>query len=223
MTICKQVNAQYQLNRGKSMIKLIRTIICIGVFSLGLLSTANANLVARPGGMVYDTDLNITWLSDANYAKTSGYDADGAMNWSDANTWAAGLNVGGVSGWRLPTVDPTCSGFCTTSEMGHLFYIELGGTARHSIFESSDPDLALFTHIQSYYYWFGTEYSPDPDFAWDFDPSYGHEAPGGKEFDLFAWAVHDGDVGLIPEPEMYAMMFIGLLAMFSFVRLRQQS
>ena len=29
----------------------------------------------------YDTALNITWLADANYAKTSGYDADGLMNW----------------------------------------------------------------------------------------------------------------------------------------------
>ena len=29
-------------------------------------TTASAALVVRPGGMVYDTDLNITWLQDAN-------------------------------------------------------------------------------------------------------------------------------------------------------------
>lgn len=38
------------------------------------------------------------------------------------------------------------------------------------------------------------------------------------------WAVHDGDVAaLIPEPQTYAMMLAGLLAIFGFVRLRQQS
>ena len=37
----------------------------------------------------YDTELDITWLADANYAKTSGHDADGQMNWMNANAWAA--------------------------------------------------------------------------------------------------------------------------------------
>lgn len=44
--------------------------------------TAQAALLGRasltPGGTdyqaVYDTDLNITWLADANYAQTSGYE-----------------------------------------------------------------------------------------------------------------------------------------------------
>jgi len=38
-------------------------------------------LVDRGGGMIHDTVLNITWLQDANYAQTSGYDADGKMTW----------------------------------------------------------------------------------------------------------------------------------------------
>ncbi len=42
--------------------------------------------------MVYDDVLDITWLADANYAQTSGYDSDGRMNFSAANTWAAGLS-----------------------------------------------------------------------------------------------------------------------------------
>ena len=49
------------------------------------------------------TALGITWLGDANYAKTSGYDADGQMSWTAANVWAAGLNFDGITGWRLPT------------------------------------------------------------------------------------------------------------------------
>ena len=54
----------------------------------------------------YDTVLDITWLADANYAQTSGYDSDGEMNWADANAWAAGLNIDGVTGWRLPDTAP---------------------------------------------------------------------------------------------------------------------
>jgi hypothetical protein len=60
----------------------------------------------------YDTDLDITWLADANYAKTSGYDADGMMTWADANTWVANLSLTDTvnnityDNWRLPTVTP---------------------------------------------------------------------------------------------------------------------
>lgn len=46
----------------------------------------------------YDTVLNITWLADASYAKTSGYDADGLLSWDAAKTWAAQLNINGVTG-----------------------------------------------------------------------------------------------------------------------------
>ena len=120
-------------------------------------TTANASLGLVLGGQaVYDTDLDITWLADANLAKTSGFDADGQMNWANANAWAAGLTVGGIGGWRLPTTadpDASCTddpagttpssdpfGWnCTGSEMGHLFYNELGGTASNSILTSGDP------------------------------------------------------------------------------------
>jgi len=207
------------------MIKLLRSILFISVFSFGLLSTANANLEVRPGGMVYDDVLNITWLADANYATTSGYDSDGRMSWDEAMTWAASLNVGGVSDWHLPTADTTCYTYnCTNSEMGHLFYNELGGTAMSSVLTSSDPDVALFTNILGAY-WSLTEWEFNPDYSWFFDFSHGYQNVSSKDYLLgfAAWAVHDGDVGLIPEPEMYAMLSIGLLAMFGFGRLSRQS
>ena len=53
------------------MVKLIKILLCSSVFSIGLLSNANAALETRLGGLaVYDTDLNITWLADADYPKT---------------------------------------------------------------------------------------------------------------------------------------------------------
>lgn len=56
--------------------------------------------------MLYDDVLNITWLQDANYAKTSGHDEDGRMSWNDANAWASSLAYGGYSDWRLAAVAP---------------------------------------------------------------------------------------------------------------------
>lgn len=210
------------------MIKLLRILLCSSVLSVGLLANANAALETRLGGLaVYDTDIDITWLADADYAKTSGYDADGVMSWPDAKAWAAGLSVGGITGWRLPTADTSCAGYnCNHSEMGHLFYDELGGKAGFPVPSSS----SFFSNIREYFggfdhfYWTSTEFTPD--LGWIFYFANGHQGWG---IDIphygFAWAVHDGDVGagLVPEPEMYAMMSIGLLALFGFRRLRQQS
>lgn len=101
----------------------------------------------RGGGMLYDTVLDVTWLQDGNYAKTSGHDADGRMNWTQANMWANTLNYGGYSsGWRLARNSPvngTESGWnytdsnngssdvgynirSTVSELGYMYYVNLG-------------------------------------------------------------------------------------------------
>ena len=118
---------------------------------VGLLvsGAAQATLHDRGGGLIYDDVLNITWLEDANYAKTSGYDANGLMGWSVANAWAAGLgyfdSVRNVtwSDWRLPTVNPVGTAFdympsnngttdwgygntSPNSEMAYMYYVNLG-------------------------------------------------------------------------------------------------
>ena len=70
----------------------------------------------------YDTDLDITWLADANLAAsntfgigTASINSFGVMHWDTANTWIANMNTSGYLGfndWRLPTTqqpDPSCS------------------------------------------------------------------------------------------------------------------
>jgi hypothetical protein len=49
------------------------------VLGLALSTSAHATLIDRGNGMIYDSDQDITWLQDANYAMTSGYDTDGSM------------------------------------------------------------------------------------------------------------------------------------------------
>ena len=110
-------------------------------------------LVSRlDGAAYYDTILDITWLADANYAETTGFDDDGFMSWEDANTWVSGLDIKGITGWRLPTLSPingvsfntSFSNNATTdgnyadsegwvgptgspvSELGYLYYVTLG-------------------------------------------------------------------------------------------------
>ena len=133
------------------MKKTVRTVLIGGgALSLALISSANAALVDRGGGLVYDTILNVTWLQDANYAMTSGSSVDGRMTWSEAVAWAANLSyydsVRGVTydDWRLPVVGPSGGAgfnynFSTTgatdvgynitsvaSEMSHMHYVSLG-------------------------------------------------------------------------------------------------
>jgi hypothetical protein len=80
---------------------------------------ANAELLDRGGGLIYDTLLNVTWLQDANYVSTSGYDTSlygsnywGQLTWQDAQKWAASLSYYDAirnvtwSDWRLPNMLP---------------------------------------------------------------------------------------------------------------------
>src|SRR3989338_3391659 len=142
-----------------------RTLLAVASFCAGLLfaSGSHAALQPRLGGLaIYDTDLGVTWAADANI--------NGLMNWAAANSWAAGLTIGGIGGWRLPTSD-TCFGLnCTGRGMGPPFYTELGGTAGAGFFSSisANATAAGFLNLQSSYYWSGTDYAPDTSAARSF-------------------------------------------------------
>ena len=116
---------------------------------------AQATLLERGGGLIYDIELNITWLQDWNYARTSGYtgtgvNANGSMTWNAGKLWAENLVYGGFSVWRLPTMvdtgTPGCNhsnaggtdcgynvqtkvGNTVYSERAHLYYETLGNKA----------------------------------------------------------------------------------------------
>jgi hypothetical protein len=139
-------------------------LVCL-LAVLCLASTTYASLVDRGGGMIYDSDLNITWLQDANYAFTSGafdwvnwYSNNGALYWTDANSWAENLTYGGYSDWRLPTM-PIPSNATTgyngsaINELDHLYYVELGNDGNGDFFNTG-----LFINLYTHKYWTGTDY-----------------------------------------------------------------
>ena len=184
------------------------------VLAFSLSTGAQASLVARTGGMVYDDVNNITWAADANLAQTSGYDADGSMTWWDAVAWADQLTLGGYTDWSLPTTVPAVTGFNQTgSQMGDLFYNQLGGVSSTSIATTHNGNYNLFTNVQSSVYWSGSEYAPDPFYAWAFDTVNGIQGYGFKLNQYYAWAVRPGDVAAVPVPGAFWLFGSGLVAL----------
>lgn len=210
----------------------------LSLVMLGMSSVSSAALVDRGGGLIYDDGLNITWLADANYAMTSGYDADGKMTWSQAMTWAGNLAYSGYTDWRLPSTlqpDPSCGsqlnpggsfglqdyGYnCTGSEMGHLFYNELGGVAGQSITTIHNANYNLFQNVQSSLYWSGTEYAPNTDYEWIFYFNDGYQYLGNKAIStgMYALAVRPGDVAAVPVPAAVWLFGSGLLGLIGIAR-----
>lgn len=188
---------------------------------------ASAALIDRGGGLIYDTDLNITWLADANYAYTSGYDTqdamDGLMTHAFAMAWADQLTYGGFTEWRLPTTlqpDGTCANQynfgsggwnCTGSEMGHLFYNELGGVAGNGtnieIFHNAN--YALFSNLTSDQYWSSTSVATISTYAWEFYFGGGNQYVNNKAGAIRAMAVHPGDIGAATVPAPAAGWLLG--------------
>lgn len=210
------------------------------ILSLGASAGAQAALVGRLSDgagryqAVYDTDLDITWLADANYAATSGFDADGLMRWTAAQDWIATLNrVGhlGVADWRLPTSD-SCSGYdCAGSELGHLFYTEFGGVAGYGepMPPLADADLALFSNLSDGGFWTATEYMSDAAWVFEFGPyDVGRQIYFPKDVKFQAWAVRSGDIGggtpivtdvlAVPAPSALGLFASGLIGIVGLAR-----
>ena len=180
----------------------------------------------------YDTALNITWLANANAAVGSAYDTaspgTGYMNWTTANTWAANLNVNGVTGWRLPKMtDPNANcntytysgGPCgfnnpSTSELAHMYYTTLGDKGQYNTSGIAQAGYGLtntgpFLNVQSVFYWSATEYAPGTSGAWLFGTDVGLQGSGNKAYSLYAWAVRAGDVGASAAPIPAAVWLFG--------------
>jgi uncharacterized protein DUF1566 len=172
---------------------------------------AQAALVPHHNGQtVYDTVNHVTWLANANLAATqtfgvSGINRDGSMSWDTAQAWIAAMNAAhylGSNRWSLPSTqlpDASCSqrpasaafGFgCTGSEMGNLFYNELGSEKGSTIELKHNAKYNLFNNFQPYLYWSATQWTRVPNSAFSFSFGNGFQGTNVYVNDMYAMAIY---------------------------------
>lgn len=160
-------------------------------------------------------------LSGIYTLSSSDFMINGRANWFGAMAFINYLNdieYAGSNQWHLPTIATFTLGYNTPSngttagsEYSELFYQELNSTAAFPINFTT-----TFDNEQAGSYWTGTEYANDPSISWFYNMYGGQQSATYKYFYSYAWAVSPGRFAwgepiIVPEPETYAMLGLGLL------------
>ncbi len=169
-----------------------RIIVAIVVLLVVASGHARAALINQGNGLIYDTDLNITW-----YQVSSGrLWTDGSLD-TRISTYLANLTVNGITGWRLPTANKAdiINHIYNTGELGHLYYTELGNVPSGGL-----TNTGPFTGLRSDWYWTSTVANTaamKQYYVLDFNSgTWGQECGMVSMSDgAYALVVHDGNVG----------------------------
>ena len=190
-------------------------------------AASNPNLVseiiAANGGVIHDTpNVYDTVPNSGVYSLTTAdfNTSNGRLTWWGAQAWANNLSLGGYTDWTLPTTVPAQYGLNQTgSQMGDLFYNQLGGVAWTSITTTHNANYNLFSNVQNDTYWLSSESAPFPFIAWVFDTTNGDPTTTSYKFDqLYAWAVRPGDVAAVPLPGAVWLFLSGLIGFMGLKR-----
>ncbi|QWF72240.1 DUF1566 domain-containing protein [Methylomonas paludis] len=217
----------------------------LGVYDSGINATwtRDANLLGSWEGAYQSTSYNniVTAIINASsgviHDTPNGFDPTGTYTLTAADfgsggtvDWWAGLafvnyldtqHYAGSSQWALPSTPDTVPSYGynqTDSQLGELFYNELGGTASNPI--PSGP----FSNVQSLAYWSGTEFTanpslaPTPYLAWNFLSYNGFQDINFKNAQFSVWAVSPGSIAAVPEANIIYLFGTGLLGLLGLKR-----
>ncbi|MCP3874027.1 MAG: hypothetical protein GY699_12825 [Desulfobacteraceae bacterium] len=213
-------------------------LFCIAGFSqaaLTTIGTAQFGGVGQEYNLIWDDDNNgnsVVWL---DYTK---YDDGLSDAWSKQTSWAASLegtlsyNIDdaytvdwGTNSWRLPNAGAILGYSATDSEMGHLFYNELGlksytdnGNKKTTF---TDLNATNFNRLEARTYYTGTEYPDNPDSVFFFGMDYGGQSYVHKNTVMYfgyGLAIRTGEVSTVPIPGAIWLLGTGLLGLVGLKR-----
>jgi hypothetical protein len=148
-------------------------------------------------GTVSDCRTGLIWLKDANCVETAGgiSKASGALNWTSAGTWVAGLQQGicglsdnsSIGDWRLPTKTEFMAMVASAMKQGFVdpVIVNSAGTGKWT---SEDP----FSGVQSSTYWLSTTNADYMGYAWGVYLTNGDVGLYGKTYNYYVWPVRVG-------------------------------
>lgn len=225
------------------------TMLATGAFLIALVVQADASLLtigtasynSNNYNLIYDNDSpfgSIVYLDYSETGDPAGYVGDGSRYWAAQSAWANSLNTVGLvynfnagysmawsDGWRLPsTVDTRESiGFdVTSSELGHLFYTELGNSNPQS--GNGLVNTGPFTNLQTGCYWSGTDFSADYGMKWFFSTCGLQCFEDVSSLEGFGLAVRSGqliETVPVPEPATIYLLILGIAALCIVLKLKK--
>jgi hypothetical protein len=169
----------------------------------GIPVNGNGLQPSADGQTVYDTDMDVTWLANADLAKTRNFGAqcihpdgvpcinpDGSMTHTTALNWIGGMNAVAYLGqthWQLPSDPNECGDAfdCTATPLGSLYYTQLQFTQGTPVVPTPDINVGPFSHLQPYLYWSCS--APQPPASSTTCDNSNPPAPG------FAWTFSFGN------------------------------
>ena len=226
------------------MKKQILSVLAAILLLAGMAGVSEAALTTI-GTATYDdgsgsANYNLIWDNNNNGNSVIWLDYTNApTNWSAQNTWAAGLDSNltyninsaytvtwGSTAWRLPSAgaNPETGYNQTTSEMGDLFYNDLGLTAYPPYTIAAQLNATNFDNLYAkwYWYWSDTEYADSPNRAWIFRMDNGDQINRYKNITEYGLAVRSGQVA-VPVPGAIWLLGSGLAGVVALGRRRKGS